>query len=344
MARQSPLILTTLLSVIATATLVTGESKVGICYGTNSDDLPPAFAVVDIIKGNHISKVRLFNPNPPTLKAFKGSGIELMIGVPNENLTYISTGGVDAATEWLKTNIFDIVPANQVKYIAVGNEVLLRDTFYAEHIVPAMKNLYQALKNQDLDGKIKLSSPQASSVLESTNPPSSAVFADSSLSVIRPLLAFLKETGAPLMVNTYPYFAYASDPNNVPLGFTIFSSDASPVQDGGIKYTNMYEASLDAFVVAMEKEGYKDIPLTVSETGWPTSGGPGAEPIKASVYNNNVIWRALGGQGTPKRPHIPVEVYLFDLLDENLKDGQEFEKHFGIFNLDGSTAYSLRFN
>ncbi|XP_039123123.1 glucan endo-1,3-beta-glucosidase-like [Dioscorea cayenensis subsp. rotundata] len=342
MARSSPLLIT-FLTVIAATTSVTGDNKVGICFGRNSDDLPPPFAIVDIVKNNHISKVRLFNTDAPTLQAFKGSGIELMIGVPNENLTYIANGGVEAAANWLKTNIFDNVPANQVNYIAVGNEVLLRDTFYAESIVPAMKNLHQALKNQNLDKKIKLSSPQASSVVGSSSPPSSAAFTEAALPVIRPLLAFLKETGAPLMVNTYPYFAYASDPKNVPLSFTLFSSDAPPVQDNGITYTNMFEASLDAFVVAMEKEGYTDIPLTVTETGWPTAGGVGAEPTKAGVYNNNVIMQALAGKGTPKRPKIPVEVYLFDLLDENLKEGPEFEKHFGIFNLDGSTAFSVRF-
>ncbi|KAK0573910.1 hypothetical protein LWI29_015373 [Acer saccharum] len=56
----------------------------------------------------------------------------------------------------------------------------------------------------------------------------------------------------------------------------------------------------------------------------------------AVAYNGNVARRAVSGVGTPKRPGGEgVEVYLFDLFDENSKSGEEYEKHFGIFGVDG---------
>lgn len=45
-----------------------------------------------------------------------------------------------------------------------------------------------------------------------------------------------------------------------------------------------------------------------------------------------------------KKPGVGVEVYLFDLFDENEKSGDEFERHFGIFGVNGAKAYDLTFN
>ena len=82
----------------------------------------------------------------------------------------------------------------------------------------------------------------------------------------------------------------------------------------------------------------------VAETGWPRDGGDAATPENALAYNNNVIRRARNSVGTPKRPGVGVEVFVFDLFDENLKSGDEYERHFGIFGLDGAKAYDLSFN
>ncbi|KAF3431264.1 hypothetical protein FNV43_RR25994 [Rhamnella rubrinervis] len=190
------------------------SAPVGICYGRVANDPPPPSDVNNILKSNGISSVRLFNTGPTTLRSFSGTKINVMIGVPNEVLPSLSSSP-SSSLDWLQSNIFTHVPAYHVRYIAVGNEVFLKDPFHTPHLVAAILNLYQALQTLGFANSIKLSSPQAASVL----------------------------------------------------------SNSAQVQDGGLEYGNLFDASVDAFVWAMLKERFAGVKVVVTETGWPTSGG-----------------------------------------------------------------------
>jgi len=128
-----------------------------------------------------------------------------MVDIPNEDLPSLATGTLNFSLEWLQSNIFSNIPTAQVKYIAVGNEVFLKDPFYTPYVVRAMMNLYQALQMLNLVPSIKLSSPQAASVLSLSYPPSSAAFDPYLHSVMIPLMKFLHDTGSPFMDNVYPF-------------------------------------------------------------------------------------------------------------------------------------------
>ncbi|KAK2636498.1 hypothetical protein Ddye_031290 [Dipteronia dyeriana] len=322
----------------------TVAAPVGVCYGRLANNLPPPADVINLLQSNGISNVRIFNPDPSTLQSFSGSGIKLMIGVPNEFLPYIATGNPTLSLQWLQSNIFSHIPPNQIRYIAVGNEILLQEPYYTPYVVPAMLNLYQALQILNLADFIKLSSPQAASVLSASYPPSSGTFDPYIKSAMLPLLQFLHDSKSPFMVNIYPYLSYTRNPMYISLDYTLFRSQ-NAVPDGASRYSNLFDASIDAFVYAMEKEGFVDIPVVVTETGWPTSGGVAASIENAVAYNGNVARRAASGVGTPKRPGGEgVEMYLFDLFDENSKGGEEYEKHFGIFGVDGFKLYDISFN
>ncbi|XVE85080.1 hypothetical protein DITRI_Ditri17bG0063500 [Diplodiscus trichospermus] len=318
-------------------------ATLGICYGRVADNLPPTFQAINILKSNGISNVRIFDADPRTLQSFSGTGINLMIGVPNEILPSLASGTSDLALQWLQTNILAHISATQIRYIAVGNEVFLKDPFYAPYVVPAIVNLYQALQTLKLDSTIKLSSPQAASVLSISYPPSLGTFDPSLRSVLLPLLGFLHDTNSPFMVNVYPYFSYTSSLKHVTLDYALFRSEEM-VLDGTLMYGNLFDASIDALLYAMEKEGFREVPVVVSETGWPKGGDVAASAENALAYNENVVRRVVSNAGTPKRPGVGIEVYLFDLFDENGKGGDECEKHFGIFGPDGVKAYDIRFN
>ncbi|CAI9278302.1 unnamed protein product [Lactuca saligna] len=315
---------------------------IGICYGRVANNLPPPSDAVNLIKTNGISSVRLFNPNPESLKPFSGTGIQLTIGVPNEELPSIATSNATAAQEWLQSNIFAHVPADQIRYIVVGNEVFLKDPFYTPHVIPAISNIYEALKSIGLSEKIKISSAQAASILSNSYPPSSSYFDPNILTDLNRLLQFLRDTSSPLMVNVYPYFSYINNREFVSLDSALFRSGNS-LHDQDLVYDNLFDQTVDAFIYAMEREGYGEIPVVVTETGWPTEGGEAASGENALCYNGNVVKRGLDNVGTPKRPGIGVEVFLFDLFDEDEKNGNEFEKHFGIFGVNGVKAYDLNF-
>ncbi|KAF5198285.1 Glucan endo-1,3-beta-glucosidase [Thalictrum thalictroides] len=330
-------------SILLISSSSTDAVSTGVCYGQVANNLLSPPEAVNLIKSNGISKVRLFNADPSILQAFSGAGVELMIGVPNEILPDLASGGPDAANQWLQNNLFAHVSADQIHYLAVGNEIFFRDTFYTPFLVPAMRNIHQALQTLNLADKIKLSSPHAASILSSAFPPSAGAFDLYILPELHLLLQFLAETGAPLMVNVYPFFSYVNNPNDIPLNYALFNSGPT-VQDNGLVYNNLFDATIDAFVSALEKEGFPGIPVAVTETGWPTSGGEAARPENALAFNSNIVNRASNNIGTPKRPGVGVEVFLFDLFDENEKGGGEYEQHFGIFNNAGVKAYDLNFS
>ncbi|PWZ13237.1 Glucan endo-1,3-beta-glucosidase, basic isoform [Zea mays] len=328
---------------MAVAAAAGDAGKIGICHGRVGSNLPPPSAAAALLKRNGITKARLFLPDPAVLPAFAAAGIDLMVGVPNENLTFLAAAGPEGAAQWLRSAVLAHAPAERVRCLAVGNEVLYNNQFYAPHLVPAMRNLHAALATLGLDGRVKVSSAHASSVLAASYPPSAGAFDAASLPVLRPMLRFLADTGAPFMVNAYPFISHVNDPANVQLAYALFGAGAAPVQDGALVYTNLFDATVDALVAALEKEGFGGVPVAVTETGWPTAGHPAATPQNAAAYNAKIVERAARGVGTPKRPGVPVEVFLFDLYDEDGKPGPEFERHFGIFRADGSKAYDINF-
>ncbi|KAK4402788.1 putative glucan endo-1,3-beta-glucosidase [Sesamum angolense] len=298
----------------------TGAAPVGVCYGRVANNLPLPSAVISLLNSNGISRIRLFNPDRDALAPFWGTGIELMIGVPNEILPMLANGTVATSQQWLKSNIFTYVTPNQVRYLAVGNEVLLKEPYYTPYVVPAILNLYQALQALGLGDTIKVSSSHAATILSDSYPPSDGAFDPNLKSVLIPLLGFLRDTRSPLMVNVYPFYSYINNKEKATLDYALFRSSK------------------------IEREGFHGIPVVVTETGWPKGGADGTGVDNALAYNGNVVMRALANIGTPKRPGVGIEVFLFDLFDENEKSGGEYERHFGIFGVNGIKAYDIRFN
>ncbi|XP_050206993.1 glucan endo-1,3-beta-glucosidase-like [Mercurialis annua] len=333
--------ITSLLFVLPNSTVAV---PIGVCYGRVGNNLPPPPTVVKLLTSKGIKNVRIFDTDPETLKAFSGSGISLMVGVPNEVLPFLANGNANNSLQWLESNIFAHIHHEQIKYIAVGNEVFLKDPFYTTYVVPAILNLYEALTMVNLGKTIKLSSPQAASVLLSSYPPSSAKFDPYVESSLVPLLQFLYDSRSPFMVNVYPYISYVNNLKNVNINYALFKSKDHPMRDGDLTYTGLFDASIDSFVYAMEKEGFPGVKVVVSETGWPTAGGEGASVENALIYNEEMVRKVVRDVGTPKRPKEMLETYLFDIFDENQKSGQEYEKHFGLFGVNGNNVYNLSFN
>ncbi|KAI4966508.1 hypothetical protein ZWY2020_040678 [Hordeum vulgare] len=317
--------------------------NIGVCHGRVGGNLPAPEAAAALLRSNGIAKARLFLPDPAVLPAFAAAGIDLTVGVPNENLTFLSASGLTARCSGCARTGSLRAQSPAGCGTVVGNEVLYNNQFYAPHLVPAMRNLHAALASLGLDGAVKVSSAHASSVLASSYPPSAGAFDAAQMDVLRPMLRFLADTGAPFMLNAYPFISHVGDPANVPLAYALGASDEPVVRDGALAYAGLFDATVDAVVAALEREGFGGVPVAVTETGWPTAGHPAATPENAAAYNGRMAERAARGVGTPRRPGAPVEVFLFDLYDEDGKPGTEFERHFGIFRADGAKAYNINF-
>ncbi|KAM3354530.1 hypothetical protein ACQJBY_025302 [Aegilops geniculata] len=312
-----------------------GVHSIGVCNGVIGNNLPAPSDVVKLYKSKGINAMRIYEPESNVLKALSGTGIGLLMDVGNGALPGLANDP-SAAAAWVKANVQPF-PGVSFGYIAVGNEVM--DSDGQKTILPAMKNLQGALAAAGLGGRVKVSTSVRFDVVTDTFPPSNGVFED--LDYMGPILDFLASTGAPLLVNVYPYFAYKGDPQNIKLDYATFAPGTTVNDDGnGLTYTNLFDAMVDSIYAALEDAETPGVKVVVSESGWPSAGGFGATAQNARAYNQGLI-NHVGG-GTPKRPG-PLETYMFAMFNENEKKGDPTENHFGLFNPDKSAAYSIRF-
>ncbi|XP_004297245.1 PREDICTED: glucan endo-1,3-beta-glucosidase-like [Fragaria vesca subsp. vesca] len=334
---MAPILL--LLVLFMPALQITGAQSAGVCYGRNGNNLPSDTEVVDLYKSNGIGRMRIYEPNQATLEALRGSNIELMVTILNNNLQALTDAA--AATDWVQKNVQPYSADVKFKYIAVGNEVH-PDAAEAKYLLPAIQNIQNAVTAANLQGQIKVSTAiDTTFLLPDFVLPSNGAFSDAANSFITPIITFLSNNGAPLLVNIYPYFAYIGDPVNIKLEYALFTSPGVELQDGSNGYQNIFDALLDTHYSALEKAGAPNMAIVVSESGWPSEGGDAATTGNAGTYYSKLINHVK--TGTPKRPNGAIETYLFAMFDENLKDGAEVEKHFGIFSPNKQPKYQLTF-
>ncbi|KAK1308062.1 hypothetical protein QJS10_CPA09g00125 [Acorus calamus] len=185
-----------------------------------------------------MSKVRLFEPKPEVLQALRGSGLGVSLGIRNEDLSTLASS-TDAARTWLTTNYYPYIPDLNVLYITAGNEVIPGSN--AQYVVPALKNI-QAVLAQDKKTGALPTTVVSGTVFQDTYPPSGATLKSEALPIMTDLIAFLKGVGGPLLVNIYPYFAYAANPSTISLDLALLQPNATGFMDGSLKYTNLFDA------------------------------------------------------------------------------------------------------
>ncbi|KAL4327473.1 hypothetical protein AHAS_Ahas13G0103600 [Arachis hypogaea] len=279
--------------------------------------------------------MRIYDPDEATLQALKGSNIELILGVPNDKIQSLTDS--KTATNWVNTNVKPYSPSVKFRYITVGNEIEPSDPL-SKNVVTAMQNIQKAINSANLQNQIKVSTAIKTDLVTNPYPPNKGVFSDPALPYIKPIVNFLVQNGAPLLVNVYPYFSYVGNQKSISLEYALFTQKGK--NDAG--YQNLFDAILDSVYAALEKVNAPNLKIVVSESGWPSQGGVGASDQNAGTYYKNLINHVKGG--TIKRPKGPIETYLFAMFDEDLKKGAETEKHFGLFRPDKSPKYQITFN
>lgn len=102
-----------LLFFIIGACLVAGGLGLGVNWGTISTHPLPPKIVVKLLKDNGFNKVKLFEADHGALTALGNSGIEVMVGIPNDLLATLA-GSVQAAVNWVNQNVSGFVSRNGV--------------------------------------------------------------------------------------------------------------------------------------------------------------------------------------------------------------------------------------
>jgi hypothetical protein len=233
--------------------------------------------------------------------------------------------------------------------VAVGNEPFLAayNNTFDKVLLPALRNIQNALNEAGLGDTIKTTVPQNADVYMSPtdNPvPSAGRWRPDIAGLMTEIVHFLGNNSAPFTVNIYPFISlYLND--DFPVDFAFFDGGPSltPVVDNGISYTNVFDANFDTLVAALKGVGLGDMPVMVGEVGWPTDGDKHATNALAQRFYAGLTKRLAANTGTPARPSQYIEVYLFGLLDEDFKSVApgDFERHWGIFRYDGQPKFPL---
>ncbi|KAM6544621.1 hypothetical protein CsatB_025357 [Cannabis sativa] len=326
----------------------------GINYGQLGNNLPSPYQSIELIKSMNADGVKLYDANPEILKLLMGTNLKVSIMVPNNEISILASNQ-SKANEWVQNNVLPYYPQTMIRFLLIGNEILSYSTEQDKvmwfDLVPAMNNIRSSLKALNIRN-IRIGTPLAMDILQSTFPPSNSVFrSDISESVILPILQFLNKTKSFFFIDVYPYFPWSSNPTNINLNYALLNPNPNPNfhysdPGTGLIYTNLLDQMLDSLHFAMAKLGFSKIPLLISETGWPTAGDfeqVGANVYNAATYNRNLIQRLTAKPpiGTPARPGVKIPTFLFALFDENLKTGPGIERHWGLLRPDGTPIYEI---
>ncbi|XP_066349846.1 glucan endo-1,3-beta-glucosidase 14-like [Miscanthus floridulus] len=321
--------------------------SIGINYGQIGDNLPSPSRVSYLLQSMQVSKVKLYDADPTVLSAFLDTDVEFVVGIGNENVSAMAADP-SAARAWVQRHVqpYLLTGTRRITCITVGNEVLKgKDTALKASLLPAMQSVYGALAALGLQGRVNVTTAHSLDIMGTSYPPSAGAFAPDAVPYVQPLLGFLSMARSPFLINCYPYFAYKADPGNVPLEYVLFQPNAG-VTDANtrLNYDNMLYAQVDSVYAAIQALGHTDVDVKISETGWPSRGDPdeaGATPEYAGTYIGNLLQRIEMKQGTPLRPSVPIDVYVFALFNENLKPGPSSERNYGLFYPDGTPVYNV---
>lgn len=320
----------------------------GINYGRIADNIPSPDEVVTLLRAAKIRNIRIYDADHSVLKAFSGTGLDIVIGVTNGQLQDMSSSA-DHALNWVKQNVQAFLPETRIRGIAVGNEVLGggNNALWGV-LLDAAKNIYNATKKLHLDKLIQISTAHSFAVFQDSYPPSSCKFNDDIKQYMKPLLEFFQQIGSPFCVNAYPFLVYVGDPENIDINYALFQPTKG-IDDPVYKlhYDNMLDAQVDAAYTALEDAGFHQMEVIVTETGWASAGDQnevGANVTNARTYNYNLRKRLAKKKGTPHRPKDVLKAYIFAIFNEDSKPGPTSERNYGLFKADGSISYNVGFH
>lgn len=93
-----------LILLLSSATLFKESVGIGVNWGQMATHRLPPKIVAQMLVDNGVNKVKLFDADPKTLQALAGTGIEVMVAIPNFMLQELSEDP-QAAVEWVAENV-----------------------------------------------------------------------------------------------------------------------------------------------------------------------------------------------------------------------------------------------
>lgn len=98
------LVLVVCVLVVSLLSLGNFVDGIGANWGTQASHQLPPDKVVRMLRDNGIQKVKLFDADYGALRALRNTGIEVMVGIPNEMLATLASSP-KAAEKWVSKNV-----------------------------------------------------------------------------------------------------------------------------------------------------------------------------------------------------------------------------------------------
>uniref|UniRef100_A0A803PWV8 glucan endo-1,3-beta-D-glucosidase n=3 Tax=Cannabis sativa TaxID=3483 RepID=A0A803PWV8_CANSA len=326
-------------------------TALGVNWGTMASHPLPPPKVVELLKSNNFTKVKLFDADPLVLEALSGSNIRVTVGIPNTMLKSLNSSK-KAAESWVHDNVTRYVSNSgsrvRIEYVAVGDEPFLQtygEQFYP-FVIGAAINVQNALLKAKLESMVKVVVPCSfDAFLSESELPSKGHFrADINKTMIH-LLTFLTKHSSPFFVTISPFLSLHQN-KNISLNFALFKDTAKSRNNSHRAYKNSFDLSYDTLVTALSSVGFSRIGIVVAQIGWPTDGAANATSANAETFTRGLMEHLHSKLGTPLRPKDPpIDTYILSLLDEDQRSiaAGSFERHWGLFTFDGQAKYQFDF-
>ncbi|KAK2983251.1 hypothetical protein RJ640_023371 [Escallonia rubra] len=342
---------------LLTTTTTTVATTIGVTYNP-TDTLPPPEHVAGALQTLKIPAVRLPQPDPSVVRACSYCNTSLLLTVPNSLVPSFATNR-SAAELWLYTHVVPFHPRARISAISVGSDTPSDASDLSSSLLPAIRNLHSSLSDLGLRHISVSTTFSFINTLTTSFPPSSAEFQQPLNDIIiKPLLQFLEETNSSFLINLYPYNVYKLN-SEIPIGYALFQEQPFNFRDDhvtGVRYRNLFDMMVDAVVAAMAVSGHENIPIIVTETGWPSSAsGAGntndgeASPVFAEMYLKGLLLHLNSGLGTPLRKEGVAEAYIYQLFDNGTEQGSNgvvggSEQRWGIVYPNMTMKYRITFS
>ncbi|WCJ19768.1 O-Glycosyl hydrolases family 17 protein [Euphorbia peplus] len=316
---------------------------IGVTYNTTATTTTDAIAAA--VNSFHFRRLRLLHSDPKLIRSFAYSNVSLFLSIPNSVLLPLAANRT-VAVHWLYGHVLPYYPRSKISVISVGDDAVSPEL--RPFLLPAIRNLYLALRDLGIS-KISVSTTFSFfSTVRAPFPPSSASFQEPlGELVIRPLLQFLEDTNSSFLIKIYPYNIYKMY-TEIPIGFALFEEHPFNFRDDlvtGVRYRNLFDMMVDAVITSMAIAGHQNVPVVVAETGWPSSGR-GLDEVEATLalsekYVRGLVSHLRSGLGTPLRKEGVAEAYVFELIDQEEKEGA---RNWGLLYANMSKKYNIDFS
>nr|CAD1819142.1 unnamed protein product [Ananas comosus var. bracteatus] len=295
-----------------------------------------------------ITHVRLYDADAGLLSALAGTGVRVVVGVPNSHLLALAASPASALS-WLQLRVMPFLPATLVSHLALGDDLPISAPSLLPLLPPALSALSAALSSLNLSRPSSSPRRSPSPPSSSTLPPSQASFNRSLVpSLVLPLLGFLSNTSSPLMVDLYPYYALTESRGAIPS--TTPSSAPSPGPRGGrpqhppplhqrLRRHGRRPLLRHARPQLLRRPDprHRDRLALLRRPPNRALRHPGQRGL-LQLQPHQARARALGHAAAPG---VHPGVFIYELFDEDLRPGPASEANWGLFYGNGTPVYLL---